>query len=70
MIDCQKEIEAQNDLEETLEMEKMLSNLTNQNLDSELNQDYFQDDSDTNNKTTAQKNQNRTVTRRLRLDIS
>ena len=36
-------------------MEKMLSNLTNQNLDSELNQDYFQDDSDTNNKTAAQK---------------
>ena len=70
MIDCQKEIEAQNYLEETLEMEKMLSNLTNQNLDSELNQDYFQDDSDTNNKTAAQKNQNRTVTRRLRLDIS
>ena len=53
MIDYQKEIEAQNYLEGALEMEKMLNNLTNQNLDSQLNQDFFQDESDTNNKTVA-----------------
>ena len=36
-------------------MEKMLNNLTNQNLDSQLNQDFFQDDNDTSNKKDARK---------------
>ena len=55
MIDYQNEIEAQNYLEGTLEMENMLNNLTNQMLDSQLNQDFFQDDKDTNNKKAARK---------------
>ena len=55
MIDFQNEIEAHNYLEGALEMEKMLDNLTNQNLDSQLNQDFFQDDNDTNNRNAAQK---------------
>ena len=55
MIDYQNEIEAQSYLEGALEMEKMLNNLTNQNLDSQLNQDFFQDDNDTNNKKAARK---------------
>ena len=41
MIDYQEEIEAHNYLEEALEMEKMLNNLTNQNLNSQLNQYFF-----------------------------
>ena len=55
MIDYQNEIEAQNYLERELEMEKILNNLTNQNLDSQVNQDFFQDDNDTNNKKAARK---------------
>ena len=55
MIDYQNKIEAQSYLEGALEMEKMLNNLTNQNLDSQLNQDFFQDDNDTNNKKAARK---------------
>ena len=55
MIDYQNEIEAQNYLEGALEMEKMLNNLTNQNLDSQLHQDFFQEDNDTNNKNAARK---------------
>ena len=47
IIDYQNEIGAQSYLERALEMKKMLSNLTNQNLDSQLNQDFFQDDNDT-----------------------
>ena len=53
MIDYQNEIESQNYLEGSLEMEKMLNNLTNQNLDSPLHQDFFQEDNDTNNKNAA-----------------
>ena len=55
MIDYQNEIEAQSYLEGALEMEKMLNSLTNKNLDSQLNQDFFQDDNDTNNKKAARK---------------
>ena len=55
MINYQNEIEAQNHLEGTLEMEKMLNSLTNQNLDSQLNQDFFQDNNNTNNKKAARK---------------
>ena len=55
MIDYQNEIEAQNYFEGALEMEKMLNNLTNQNLDSQLHQDVFQEDNDTNNKNAARK---------------
>ena len=55
MIDYQNEIEAQSYLEGALEMEKMLNNLTNQNLDSQLNQDFFQDHNNTNNKKAARK---------------
>ena len=47
IIDYQNEIGAQSYLEGALEMKKMLSNLTNQNLDSQLNQDFFQDDNNT-----------------------
>ena len=55
MIDYQNKIEAQSYLEGALEMEKMLNNLTNQKLDSQLNQDFFQDDNDTNNKKAGRK---------------
>ena len=50
MIKYQNETEAQNYLEGALEMEKMLNNLINQNLDCQLNQDFFQDNNNTNNK--------------------
>ena len=50
IIDHQNEIKAQS-LEGTLEMEKM----TNHNLDSHLNQDFFLDDNKTNNKKAAEK---------------
>lgn len=53
MNDFQDEIEAQNYLEGALKMENMLNNLTNQNLDSLLNEDLFQYDDDTNNKKAA-----------------
>ena len=36
-------------------MEKMLNKLTNQNLDSQLNQDFFWGDNDINNKKAARK---------------
>ena len=55
MISYQNKIETQNYLEGALEMEKMLNNLTDQNLDSQLNQDFFQDVNDTNNKKAARK---------------
>ena len=55
MNDYQNEIEAQNYLKGALEMEKMLNNLTNQNLDSQLDQDFFQDNNDTKNKKAARK---------------
>ena len=55
MIDYQNKIEAQNYLEGALEMEKMLNKLTNQNLDSQLNQDFFWGGNDTNNKKAARK---------------
>ena len=50
MIKYQNETEPQNYLEGALEMEKMLNNLINQNLDCQLNQDFFQNNNDTNNK--------------------
>ena len=50
MIKYQNETEAHNYLEGALEMEKMLNNLINQNLDCQLNQDFFQDNNNTNNK--------------------
>ena len=50
MIDHQNEIKAQS-LGGALEMEKM----TNHNLDSHLNQDFFLDDNKTNNKKAAEK---------------
>ena len=55
MIDYQNEIETQNHLEGTLEMEKMLNSLINQNLGSQLNQDFFQDNNNTDNKKAARK---------------
>ena len=69
MISYQNETEAQSHLEGALQMKKMLNNLTNQNLNSQLNQDFFQDDNSTNNKKAAWKNQNHTVTPKLRQDI-
>ena len=49
MINYQNKIEAQTYLEGPLVMEKMLNNLKNQNLDSQLNQDFFQDNNNNNN---------------------
>ena len=39
-------------------MEKMLNNLINQNLDCQLNQDFFQDNNKTNNKKATWKKSN------------
>ena len=48
MIDYQNEIEAQSYLDGALEMENILNKLRNQGIDSQLNQDFFQDDNDDN----------------------
>ena len=53
MIDYRNMIESQSQatyLEGTLEMEKMLNNFANQDLGSQLNQDFFQDSNDNQNK--------------------
>ena len=53
MIDYRNMIEAQSQatyLEGTLEMEKMLNDFANQDLGSQLNQDFFQDSNDNQNK--------------------
>ena len=73
MIDYRNMIESQSQatyLEGTLEMEKMLNNFANQDLGSQLNQDFLQDSNDNQNKDIQKKNQNRTVTQKLRLEIS
>ena len=57
MMDYQNEIEAQSYLEGGLEIEKILNNLINQGIDSQLNQDFFQDDNDDN----SNSNNNKTV---------
>ena len=52
MIDYWNETEAESQamyLEGALEMEKMLNNFGNQDLGSQLNQDFFQDDNDNQN---------------------
>ena len=72
MIGYRNQIEAQLQatyLEGALEMEKMLNNFANQDLGSQPNQDFFQDNNDNQNKA-LEKNQNRTVTQKLRLEIS
>ena len=56
-MDYQNEIEAQSYLEGELEIEKILNNLINQGIDSQLNQDFFQDDNDDN----SNSNNNKTV---------
>ena len=58
MIKYQNETEAHNYLDGGLEMEKMLNNLINQNLDCQLNQDFFQDNNNTNNKKATWKKSN------------
>ena len=58
MIDYWNEIEAQSQatyLEGTLEKEKMLNNFANQDLGSQLKQDFFQDDNDNQNKVIRKK---------------
>ena len=56
MMDYQNEIETQSYLERELEIEKILNNLINQGIGSQLNQDFFQDDNDDNSN-----NNNKTV---------
>ena len=64
MINYQNKIEAQSYLEGELEMEKMLNNLRNQSIDSQLNQDFFQDNNDDNNNSNNNNNNNNNKTTR------